>query len=179
MINPRRRICLTIAESLSPRARRADSERYVVMPTMNRKNGKMRSVGVQPFHSACSSGGKIALQVPGSLTSSIPATVIPRKTSSESRRSEDPRGAAAVLIRSPRLRDCRCLTIYERPTHHVTGQSPARRKRGRRGGRPPPLAEETSRRDARLRIASADEACPYACRAPRCCAALRWRRDGE
>ena len=26
-------------------------------PTMKRKNGKMRSVGVQPFHSACSSGG--------------------------------------------------------------------------------------------------------------------------
>ena len=26
-------------------------------PTINRKNGKMRSVGVQPFHSACSSGG--------------------------------------------------------------------------------------------------------------------------
>ena len=25
-------------------------------PTMNRKNGKMRSVGVQPFHSACASG---------------------------------------------------------------------------------------------------------------------------
>ena len=25
-------------------------------PTMNRKNGKMRSVGVHPFHVACSSG---------------------------------------------------------------------------------------------------------------------------
>jgi len=47
----------------------------------------MRSVGVHPFHSACSSGGYIALQVPGLLTSSIPATVIPLKTSSESRRS--------------------------------------------------------------------------------------------
>ena len=25
-------------------------------PTMKRKNGKIRSVGVQPFHSACSNG---------------------------------------------------------------------------------------------------------------------------
>jgi hypothetical protein len=33
------------------------SDRCVVTPTMKRKNGKMRSVGVQPFHGACSSGG--------------------------------------------------------------------------------------------------------------------------
>jgi hypothetical protein len=62
-------------------------ERCVVMPTMKRKNGKMRSVGVQPCHLACCSGGKIALQLPGSLTRSIPATVRPRKMSRDSNRS--------------------------------------------------------------------------------------------
>ena len=33
------------------------NDRDVVMPTMKRKNGKIRSVGVHPFHGACSSGG--------------------------------------------------------------------------------------------------------------------------
>src|SRR3954470_11371856 len=87
MIAPRRRTCLTTADSASPRARRADKERCVVIHTMKRKNGKIRSVGVQPFHSACSSGGKIALQLPGLFTNSIPAIVMPRKTSSDRRRS--------------------------------------------------------------------------------------------
>jgi hypothetical protein len=50
-------ICARMARSSSPRARRALSERYVVMPTMNRKNGKTRSVGVHPCQGACSSGG--------------------------------------------------------------------------------------------------------------------------
>jgi hypothetical protein len=31
-------------------------ESVIATPTMNRKNGKMRSVGVHPFHAACSSG---------------------------------------------------------------------------------------------------------------------------
>ena len=31
-------------------------ESTVEIPTMNKKNGKTKSVGVQPFHSACSSG---------------------------------------------------------------------------------------------------------------------------
>ena len=33
-----------------------DFDSVIDTPTMNRKNGKIRSVGVQPFHSACSSG---------------------------------------------------------------------------------------------------------------------------
>ncbi len=33
-----------------------DFDSVIDVPTMNRKNGKMRSVGVQPFHSACRSG---------------------------------------------------------------------------------------------------------------------------
>lgn len=32
-------------------------EKYMDMPTINRKNGKTRSVGVQPCHSECLSGG--------------------------------------------------------------------------------------------------------------------------
>jgi hypothetical protein len=46
-----------MAPSSSPRARRASRERCVVMPTMKRKKGKIRSVGVHPFQLACSSGG--------------------------------------------------------------------------------------------------------------------------
>ena len=54
---PRRTICLASAPSSAPSARRALSDRCVVTPAMNRKNGKITSVGVHPFHSACSSGG--------------------------------------------------------------------------------------------------------------------------
>ena len=32
-------------------------ESVIETPTMKRKNGKIRSVGVQPFHVACRSGG--------------------------------------------------------------------------------------------------------------------------
>jgi hypothetical protein len=53
---PRRRTFRTSSRSLAPRARRAFSERCVVMPTMKRKKGKIRSVGVHPCHGACSSG---------------------------------------------------------------------------------------------------------------------------
>ena len=56
IVSARRAVWRMIAPSLSPRARRASRERYVVTPTMNRKNGKIRSVGVHPNHGACSSG---------------------------------------------------------------------------------------------------------------------------
>ena len=56
-------------------------------PTMKRKKGKMRSVGVQPCHSACSSGQYIASQVPGLFTTTIAAMVNPRNASRESTRS--------------------------------------------------------------------------------------------
>ena len=48
-----------------------------------RKNGKTKSVGVQPFQDACCKGGQIELQEPGMLTKIIPAIVIPLKTSRE------------------------------------------------------------------------------------------------
>src|SRR4051794_37926996 len=104
-----------MAESSSPRARRELSERCVVIPTMKRKNGKIRSVGVHPFHSACSSGGKIALHVPGLLTSSMPATVRPRKTSSESRRSRlGASGATVEVVASYRVEEIRAAEVLIR-----------------------------------------------------------------
>lgn len=51
-------------------------------PTMKRKNGKTRSVGVHPLHGACFKGGNIEPHDPGLLTRIIPATVMPRSTSS-------------------------------------------------------------------------------------------------
>jgi hypothetical protein len=50
-------------------------------PTMKRKNGKTRSVGVRPFHSACRKGGKIYAQDPGVFTRIMPAMVKPLKAS--------------------------------------------------------------------------------------------------
>lgn len=58
----------------------------VVTPTINRKNGKTKSVGVQPCHSACSNGGYTFPQSPGLFTIVINIMVRPRKTSSEVRR---------------------------------------------------------------------------------------------
>src|SRR5215831_7197798 len=71
-------------------------------PTINKKKGKIRSVGVHPFastqafpgyqpegfslisSSAWARGQYMALHVPGSFTTIMPATVMPRKTSSDS-----------------------------------------------------------------------------------------------
>src|SRR5579871_3432300 len=55
-------------------------------PTMNRNDGKTRSVAVQPSQGACFSGSYTACHDPGLLTRIIPASVIPRKASSESSR---------------------------------------------------------------------------------------------
>ena len=58
------------------------------VPTMNRKNGKMRSVGVQPCQGACSSGQYwyFSPHWPGLLTRIIARMVTPRKTSSDKSR---------------------------------------------------------------------------------------------
>src|SRR5687767_4580873 len=94
--NPRLRILRTASPAGRPR-----SERSVVTPTMNRKNGKIRSVGVQPCHSAWPSGQKMALHVPGLLTSSIDAIVMPRNTSSATRRSRvEGAGDGATVTRA-------------------------------------------------------------------------------
>ncbi|MNT88300.1 hypothetical protein D3C72_2288410 [compost metagenome] len=50
-------------------------------PTIKRKKGKIRSVGVQPFQLACSKGAYIFPQSPGLFTKIIAATVAPLKKS--------------------------------------------------------------------------------------------------
>ena len=51
-------------------------------PTANRKEGKTKSVGVNPCQLACSNGPKVKLQSPEVFTIIIKQMVIPRKTSS-------------------------------------------------------------------------------------------------
>src|SRR4051812_19632684 len=73
-------------------------ENGIATPTIHRKNGKIRSVNVQPFHSAWSRGEYIFPQSPGLFTRSIAAMVAPRKTSSDSKRvvGADELGAVAT-----------------------------------------------------------------------------------
>jgi hypothetical protein len=56
-------------------------EKHKATPTMKRKKGKTRSVGVHPLQDACLRGGNTLLQEPGLLTNIIPAIVIPLSTS--------------------------------------------------------------------------------------------------
>src|ERR1700693_4531949 len=83
MITERRQILSRTRPRGSPAARRRARAKGIATPTMNRKKGKIRSVGVQPCQSACRSGAYTARHVPGLLTSTIAATVNPRNTSSE------------------------------------------------------------------------------------------------
>ena len=53
------------------------------IPTINRKKGKTKSVGVQPCHAACSRGEKMCPQSPGLFTIVIIMMVNPRSTSTE------------------------------------------------------------------------------------------------
>ena len=43
--------------AIRPSSTRRAKENVSETPTIHRKNGKIMSVGVQPFHGACSSGG--------------------------------------------------------------------------------------------------------------------------
>ncbi len=61
----------------------------VETPMINIKNGNTRSVGVKPCHDACLNGAYIELHDPGLFTMIMPAIVMPRKMSSESRRLLD------------------------------------------------------------------------------------------
>src|SRR5262249_11776975 len=61
-------------------------ENAIATPTMKRKNGKTRSVGVQPFHCACCSGQYALGSSPALLTRIIAAIVAPRNTSRETKR---------------------------------------------------------------------------------------------
>jgi hypothetical protein len=78
-----------------------DSEKDIAQPTMNRKKGNTKSVGVQPCHSACSSGGYTCSQLPGLFTRIIEAIAIPRKTSRDFKRmgeKEEVRGKKEKLL---------------------------------------------------------------------------------
>src|SRR5579884_578813 len=93
--NTCRRRCLRVC----PRAVRELNEKTIETPTMNRKKGKMRSVGVQPFHFACSSGQYVCWPSPELLTRIIAAIVIPRNTSSEvSRVLDGAEGTLAIVF---------------------------------------------------------------------------------
>src|SRR5450755_448727 len=81
----RRRVWSSRVRFDSPRCRRDRNDRLRDTPTIKRKNGKIRSVGVQPFQSECFSGAK-AKSFPGLFTRIMAAMVAPRKTSSEYRR---------------------------------------------------------------------------------------------
>ena len=71
----------------------------MVTPTRNKNVGNTRSVGVHPFHSACSSAGNDIFATP-LLTRIMNAMVIPRSTSTETSRFEGTRIArdAAVVV---------------------------------------------------------------------------------
>src|SRR4028119_425971 len=78
-----------------------DSEKDIAQPTINRKKGNTKSVGVQPCHSACSSGGYTCSQLPGLFTRIIEAIAIPRKTSRDFKRmgeKEEVRGKKEKLL---------------------------------------------------------------------------------
>jgi hypothetical protein len=53
------RLAVLIRRSLrvAPRSNIFPNEYVIATPTMKTKNGKIRSVGVQPFQGACFSGG--------------------------------------------------------------------------------------------------------------------------
>ena len=79
-------------------------EKLIALPTANKKEGKTRSVGVNPCHAACSKGLKGTAPLPGVLTIIIKQIVMPRNTSNERNRS------LAVLIPSVDL----ILIVYLR-----------------------------------------------------------------
>lgn len=70
----------------APSSIRLPKAKGIATPTINKKNGKTQSVGVQPCQGAWRKGGYTYSQVPGVFTKIIPAIVIPRKTSSATSR---------------------------------------------------------------------------------------------
>jgi hypothetical protein len=55
----------------------------MALPTANKKEGNTKSVGVNPFHSACKNGANVAAPSPGVFTMIIKQIVIPLNTSSD------------------------------------------------------------------------------------------------
>src|SRR5665647_2465616 len=61
-------------------------EKLIALPTANKKDGKIKSVSVNPLHCACISGEKGVTPLPGVFTIIIKHIVIPRKISSDKKR---------------------------------------------------------------------------------------------
>ena len=74
------------------------SDMNVETPMMNMKKGKTKSVGVNPNQLACPSGLYIELHDPGLFTIIIPAIVIPRRISSDSKRCDFMAGIIILLL---------------------------------------------------------------------------------
>jgi hypothetical protein len=66
----------------------------MALPTANKKEGKTRSVGVNPCHAACCNGEKVVAPLPDVLTMIIKQIVMPLKTSRAGNRWE----AAMLLV---------------------------------------------------------------------------------
>src|SRR3979490_584135 len=98
---PRHRTCLRSSRLDSPRFSRELKETAIATPTINRKKGKTRSVGVHPFHWACLSGQYELGSSPALLTRIIPAMVAPRNKSSDIKRELD--NAIGILVVSFRI----------------------------------------------------------------------------
>ena len=69
--------------------------KLIALPTANRKEGKTRSVGVNPCQAECCNWEKERVSLPGVLTMIIKQTVIPLKMSSASDRED---GAVICLL---------------------------------------------------------------------------------
>src|SRR5437763_15222359 len=82
-----------------PREVRDANENTMETPTMKTKKGNTKSVGVQPFHFACSSGQYTCSPSPPLFTRIITAIVMPRKTS---------RHSSGVLPRADQSVEDRC-----------------------------------------------------------------------
>jgi hypothetical protein len=57
--------------------------KLIEFPTANKKEGKTKSVGVNPFHLACKKGAKVTDPSPGVLTIIIKQMTMPLNTSRE------------------------------------------------------------------------------------------------
>ena len=77
--NPRLRIFVSAADWLISCS--LGITNAMALPTAKRKNGKTRSVGVQPSQGACFNGPYICPQSPGLFTRIMRQTVAPRKIS--------------------------------------------------------------------------------------------------
>jgi len=78
---------ILVSKCLSPISLYLSIEKLMAFPTANKKEGKTRSVGVNPCQRACSRGANASAPLPPVFTIIIKQMVIPLKTSSDKKRS--------------------------------------------------------------------------------------------